>query len=370
MKEYTKYVLFGGGVMAERIFTQLKREGKELIGVVDLLNESERKIKEFHEFTICSPNEYFEILKDENAVMIVAVGGIGVDSVVSKLLEKYPQFESKLCVVQPYTSLRFFYVDEFLSKEIRIPFNDERYDKIKKLFIDEESKKLLDCLINSKPYESKEDDYEIVPYQEIKEMYYWEEDYWKSYEFKNTSYEEATVLDCGAYIGDSVEQICGSIPESKIFYYAFEPLQENADQISNNEKLSSLCEELIVLPYGVGEENCKIGFVLPDCGDKEGGKFVQDRNDQEGALEVKKIDDLNLSVKGQLYIKMDIEGSELAALKGAEKMLLKYRPFLAICLYHKKNDLLEIPEYLCGLLQDYKFYLRGGYHTILWAIPQ
>lgn len=50
---------------------------------------------------------------------------------------------------------------------------------------------------------------------------------------------------------------------------------------------------------------------------------------------------MNLEIKGQLYIKMDIEGSEMAALMGAKETIKRHKPYLAICVYHRKNDLTE-----------------------------
>ena len=58
------------------------------------------------------------------------------------------------------------------------------------------------------------------------------------------------------------------------------------------------------------------------------------------------------------FIKMDIEGAELSALRGAEKTLRRFRPKLAICVYHSLADFWEIPKYLESLNLGYKFYLR------------
>ena len=72
------------------------------------------------------------------------------------------------------------------------------------------------------------------------------------------------------------------------------------------------------------------------------------------------------------YIKLDIEGAELEALKGAKKIIQKYKPRLAVCIYHKKEDLIEIPQYLKELVPEYKFYVRHysntTWETVLYAV--
>ena len=72
------------------------------------------------------------------------------------------------------------------------------------------------------------------------------------------------------------------------------------------------------------------------------------------------------------FLKMDIEGSELAALRGAERIIREQRPKLAICVYHKPEDLWEIPSLLLSYHPDYKLYLRhysiNETETVLYAI--
>lgn len=72
------------------------------------------------------------------------------------------------------------------------------------------------------------------------------------------------------------------------------------------------------------------------------------------------------------FIKMDIEGAELEALKGSWEILKRYRPRLAISLYHKKEDLVEIPAYIKEMVPEYKLYIRhysnAGVETVLYAV--
>ena len=69
---------------------------------------------------------------------------------------------------------------------------------------------------------------------------------------------------------------------------------------------------------------------------------------------------------------MDIEGAELAALKGGEKIIRSCKPKLAIAVYHKRTDIWDIPKLLLKYNPDYRFYLRvysfTGNDAILYAI--
>lgn len=71
------------------------------------------------------------------------------------------------------------------------------------------------------------------------------------------------------------------------------------------------------------------------------------------------------------FIQFDIEGAELEALKGARKIIGQYCPKLAICVYHKYEDVYSIPEMLFKYNPNYKFCLQqcedGIYDTILYA---
>lgn len=72
------------------------------------------------------------------------------------------------------------------------------------------------------------------------------------------------------------------------------------------------------------------------------------------------------------FIKMDVEGSEYQALVGAKNTIRRSHPRLAICVYHKLEDIWEIPLLIQSIDPDYVFYLRhysfADNETVLYAI--
>lgn len=84
--------------------------------------------------------------------------------------------------------------------------------------------------------------------------------------------------------------------------------------------------------------------------------------------------DIETVNKTVAMIKMDIEGAELEALQGAENIIKRDHPILAISVYHKPEDILAIPEYILSVFEGYKLYLRhysfSWYDTVLYAIPE
>ena len=79
-------------------------------------------------------------------------------------------------------------------------------------------------------------------------------------------------------------------------------------------------------------------------------------------------------VENASFIKLDVEGFEARALKGAGRLLSKQRPRLAVASYHYATDLLDIAQTIDDLAPDYSFYLRHHfgyfYDTILYATPR
>lgn len=88
-------------------------------------------------------------------------------------------------------------------------------------------------------------------------------------------------------------------------------------------------------------------------------------------IKVKALDDIVMEDR-PTFIKMDIEGAEMEALKGSQKIIQAYRPKLAICIYHRPEDLFEIPLFIKELREDYRLLIRqyedSRFETVCYAI--
>lgn len=127
-------------------------------------------------------------------------------------------------------------------------------------------------------------------------------------------------------------------------------------RLYKNPVWSSSGEELYVSGHGPGTS---VGPIAKDANDLKVQTLSIDKLVQRGDLE--KVD----------FIKMDIEGSELAALHGCERTIRQYKPKLAITVYHNLEDFWTIPQYLNQLGLNYSFYLRHfsihAEETVLFA---
>lgn len=170
------------------------------------------------------------------------------------------------------------------------------------------------------------------------------------------------VIDCGGCFGDASFFFATFLNEmGKV--YCFEFIQSNIDVLNKNKSLNpKYSGKINLVPHPVWSETGKELFF-----DENGpASRVEDKPFAgfKGKTTTLSIDDLvaKENLKRVDFIKMDIEGAELPALKGAEKTIRAFKPKLAICVYHKKDDFISIPNYLVNLNLGYKFYL--GHYTI------
>ena len=139
--------------------------------------------------------------------------------------------------------------------------------------------------------------------------------------------------------------------------YAWEPDEDNLSALkANTENL----DNVKIVPCGLWHEKTELCFMADGS---TGSKIVDRTESGVGRILVDSIDNVCAGDK-VTFIKMDIEGSELAALKGAENVIKRDKPRLAICIYHKPEDLYEIPVWIKETVPEYKLYIRHHSETM------
>lgn len=187
--------------------------------------------------------------------------------------------------------------------------------------------------------------------------------------------EKECYIDCGAYNGDTIERFL-EITEGRVGdIYAFEMDKDNYRELQENTmglmKKYGLPSDVVNLyNAGVWDDNGTMPYGKEPLGPKESFSLL--KTEVVDYTDLIKLDDL-LKEKKVSMIKMDIEGAEYKALKGAKDTILKNKPKMAICLYHKLQDFWEIPTYIKTLIPEYKIYIRhhqkgtiGG--TVMYAV--
>ena len=123
-------------------------------------------------------------------------------------------------------------------------------------------------------------------------------------------------------------------------------------------------KNITIVPFGLWSVKDELGFTL---GENATAKICTE------AVNKIKVDSIDNVCAGDkvTFIKMDIEGSEREALRGATTVIKRDKPRLAICIYHSPEDLYEIPFWIKFIVPEYKIYIRHhsdtGSETVVYA---
>ncbi len=188
----------------------------------------------------------------------------------------------------------------------------------------------------------------------------------KGYEYKECKAQKGDiVIDAGAFTGNTVsyfEQCVGSTGK----VYAFEPMEETFTTLQEN---MGNMQHVDLIQAGISHTDGHVhiaeqnfpGASLHTAGDIRVETRSIDSFVQEQALT--RLD----------FIKMDIEGSEMDALKGAKNTIENLHPKMAVCIYHKTNDIFQIYKRVLAYNPRYTFYLKHCsntlWETVLFCMP-
>ena len=171
--------------------------------------------------------------------------------------------------------------------------------------------------------------------------------------------QSESVVDCGAYIGDTLESFDAIVEGKCANYYAFELDPENFRELSSKVETKQL-DYVTCYPYGVWCETKDISYGRMSSADSY-SIFNQCETNRAKVVALDEcIKDMPVSL-----IKMDIEGAEMEALKGCSDIIKKQSPKMAICVYHRIEDMWLIPIYLKEMNDKYRLYIR--HHAKWWV---
>lgn len=178
-------------------------------------------------------------------------------------------------------------------------------------------------------------------------------------------------IDCGAYVGDTVRQLNKYYGKINTLI-CFEPNIEsyNKLQIYLKQNSYNIANTILALPCAVYSKEKFFRFKNAGAG----SSIVNSEKEGEEIVFSVVLDRILCNFK-PTFIKMDIEGAEFEALKGAKNIIKNHKPDLAISLYHHPAHFWEIPLYLNSLEVGYKFYIRKYFSrfvndTVLYATSE
>ena len=179
--------------------------------------------------------------------------------------------------------------------------------------------------------------------------------------------EEECFVDGGAYDGSTSRMFADWCDNRQKKIYAFEPDKYNYIRLQKSFEAEPVAG-IEFVNKGLWKDKDVLCFSMN--GD-QGSRIVEDENANVLTIETESIDNV-VGDEKITFIKMDVEGAELEALEGAKETILKHHPRLAICIYHKPEDILVIPEYILSLSKEYRFYVRhyqvSENETVLYAV--
>ena len=285
------------------------------------INKQNKKIKNI----LIIPKDKINSLSI-NSILVSAMGS----NVTNEILE----------LIQPYNIKSMSFNKWFIMK------NYKELIKLKEYLFDDKSKYVFDVLLYSK-----------LSYQNLVRNIFENNQYFAIPEFNFYDGNEI-LLDAGAFVGDTSEKFIYNNFGIFKHIYAFEPglKQLNAMKIRFNrlkEEFAIDDNKISIINKALSYKNDKL--YLNTSVTFSGYNITQEKSEE--IIDVISIDNF-LDGNPITFLKSDIEGEEFNMLKGAENTIKKYKPKMAISVYHRPDDLLTIPKYIKELVPEYNFSLR------------
>ena len=359
--EKAALVIFGANITGEKIMNDLLKYRPEckIMGFIDNLIEGS-----FHARPIWTLKEFVNIKPKCDLVILSTRRD---NRTIINILDIYG-----------YSVINHSYFASNYYRNTLGVLTDENYHKIMNLLERDKDRKLFDMIFRLRAGVLKED----VCKQYFYERYNIFPPHKEHYLERINKKAVKTILDVGMFDGANQIAFHEFLPNLEKIY-GFEAIYDVTRNIFIEQFINIASGKLEIIPYAIGEKNAKVRIQIDSLRPSSSyceeisnitlGKYFKADSSRE--VEVITIDGFckERNIKPD-FIKMDIEGSELAALRGGIKTIKKCRPQLAISIYHSNDDFINIPLYLSENLDNYTFAL-GHYaptqsETVIYAIPK
>ncbi len=340
-------ILFGAGQMGDIYYANCKKNNISVLGIFDNDTAKHGKILD-KKIKVKSPKDLSIVSRDTQII----VTSIFDEEIILQLKKKgfYKVWSHEFATtVFP----QVFYNPYWLNDIEKIVKNKELVFESYDLLSDSLSRKTYCAILEYRLFLQKNNLSKLK--QSIKHEYF------EKKIIKLT--KDEVFVDGGAYNGDTTKKFIQITKGKFKNIICFEPDTNLLKQLKRyvtqlNDK------RIIIYPFGLGEKNSRHKFTNDGT--------LGSRLSETGGRMVKVVNLDNFLKIEPTFIKLDIEGAELDALNGARKIISKFHPKMTLSLYHKTEDLWEIPLFLKKINPDYRFYIRHYspflYDTICYVI--
>ncbi len=334
-------LMYGFGMFGVNYLKGLIAEGVKVVAIFDA-NPKYHGLS-IGNIPVLSPEKIVDFDKNYN----VFISTIGYKYTLGKMFKNLG-----------FNNLYFEYVNEFKVTEHCIANkekfnetcrnNENQISNARKLFCEDRSLATFDAYFDAHRF-GKFEDYEKCMTRVD----------WKRDGIFNFKYDESEVYyDCGAYDGSTATAFHWMTYNKEKWIYAFEPDELNCYAINRKFEFEHL-DKCSAHQYAICDIDGSIFFDTPESATAADGMKILE--DGKGGVKVPAIT-LDTFAKTHLpptMIHMDIEGAEVAALRGATNIIKTHLPQMDISVYHKKSDIWEIPLLIESIAPGkYDFYLR------------
>lgn len=340
-----KTYVYGAGKDVDIFIRYLLDEGISVCGIIDA--DEKRKGSLIEGIRIISSDEFEKRACDRERIFVFVYAFISRDSLSGKKVYQLLQKAGDYMFVGEYRyDIAGFLPQHAKHFEDRRAFYKSHKEELKEtlnLFADEMSKEVFIEYIRTFVECSTFSLYEIP----TREKYFFDQNHKKIY----THLQEEVWVNCGADIGGTIgEYYLNGLPVKKIF--AVE---------GNTNILDELKKNLNLFPENFRKKITIISYYI-DGSEKMAEQFIDNKE---------KI----------TLINADIEGNELDLLKEMRIIISQDRPVIALCAYHKNDDVITLIKYIRQIATNYHFvlrkyvgWLRGdtrrGLELVLYAVPE